>query len=74
MAMYPILAGEIAKRGIKKSAIASAIGISYRAFYNKLSGDAPFTWPEVCQINNQFFPDMDKNELFSRAENVQPGA
>lgn len=65
---FPILAGEIAKRGIKKSAIASALKISTRAFYNKMSGTVPFTWPETCAIQSQFFPDMDKDDLFRRAD------
>jgi len=63
---YPVLSGEIAKRGIKKCAIASALGISGKSLYNKMCGDVPFTWPEVCSINDRFFPDMDKDSLFSR--------
>lgn len=70
---YPILAGEIAKRGIKKSAISSTIGISGRALYNKMEGKVPFTWPEVCKIRNTFFPDMDKDTLFARADPGQTG-
>lgn len=66
--MYPILAGEIAKRGIKKTAIAKQIGVSERALYNKLYGVAPFTWPEVCNIKDCFFPDMDQETLFKRAD------
>lgn len=65
---FPVLAGEIAKRGVKKCAIASSIGISGRALYNKMSGEVPFTWPEVCCINEQFFPDMSKEALFAQAE------
>lgn len=63
---YPVLAGEIAKRGIKKCAISDAIGVSYKALYNKMSGKVPFTWPEVCEIRNTFFPDMKKDVLFSK--------
>ena len=62
--VYPNLIGEIAKRGIKKSVIAAHIHISERSLYNKLSGIAPFTWDEICKINDCFFPDMDKNDLF----------
>lgn len=65
---YPTLVGEIAKRGIKKSAIAKHIGISERALYNKMSGAVSFTWDEVVAINSCFFPDLDKNSLFTRAE------
>jgi len=65
---FPVLAGEIAKRGIKKCAISSALGISGRSLYSKMSGEVPFTWPEVCGINEQFFPDMSKEDLFARAD------
>lgn len=61
---FPTLAGEIARRGVKKSVIASAIGISNRALYNKMSGVVPFTWPEACAIQERFFPDVDKDDLF----------
>lgn len=65
---FPVLVGAIAKRGIKKCAISAALGISGRALYNKLSGEAPFTWPEVCCISEQFFPDMRKEVLFARED------
>lgn len=55
----------IFKRGVKKSAIAKALGISQKALYNKMKGRAPFTWQEVCLIQNQFFPDISKESLFS---------
>lgn len=66
--VYQNLAGEIAKRGIKKSAISSALGISGRALYSKMTGETQFTWPEVCGINEKFFPDMSKDTLFAREE------
>lgn len=69
-AVYPVLVGEIAKRGLKKSSIAEEIGISYRALYNKLSGAVPFTWPETCAIQERFFPDMEKDDLFRRASDI----
>ena len=65
---YPMLAGEIARRGIKKRSIAKHIGISERALYNKMSGAVSFTWDEVVAINSCFFPDLDKNSLFKRAD------
>ena len=34
--LYPTLAGKIAERGVKKSSIASTIGITPRALTNKL--------------------------------------
>lgn len=71
---YPALAGEIAKRGIKKSAIAKHIGISERALYNKLSGSVSFTWDEVVEINSCFFPDFNPTQLFARASTTQDSA
>lgn len=65
---YPMLIGEIAKRGIKKSDIAKRIGISDRALYNKLSGSVSFTWDEVVAINSSFFPDFEPALLFARAD------
>lgn len=62
---YPNLTGEIAKRGVRKSAIASALGISGKSLQNKMKGSVPFTWPEVCTINARFFPDMRKEDLFA---------
>ena len=68
MLPFPVLRAEIAKRGIKKNAIAQALTISVTSFKNKLNGKTSFTWPEVCTINERFFPDMDKDTLFRREE------
>ena len=55
MVAYPVLAGEIAKRGIKKKTIAERIGVCDKSLNNKLNGRVPFTWPEVKTIRHQFF-------------------
>lgn len=68
IAVYPNLVGAIAKRGIKKCAIADALEVSSRTLYNKMAGIAPFTWPEVCTIRDTFFPDADKDVLFARID------
>lgn len=68
MVYYPVLVGEIARRGIKKKVIAESIGVSGHALANKLNGRAPFTWPEVRAINLKFFPDMSPEELFATGE------
>ena len=68
---YPILTGEIAKRGIKKVAISSGAGMTDRALRNKLSGATPFSLPEALAIKHQFFPDMDFEYLFSQSDNPQ---
>lgn len=68
MVCYPVLVGEMAKREVQKKEMAKSLGICYKALNNKLSGKTPFTWPEVCSINATFFPDMEKDVLFTRAE------
>lgn len=65
MVYFPTLAGEIAKRGIKKKTIAENLGVCDKSLNNKLSGRVPFTWPEVVSICQTFFPDMSPEELFS---------
>ncbi len=65
---YPVLIGELARRGIKKNTIAKHIGISERALYNKLSGNVSFTWDEAITIKDSFFPDIDPQRLFARAK------
>ena len=62
---YPILCGKIAERGIKKSAISKRLGISERCLTNKLSGKTEFTWNQACVIQSIFFPDIEKEKLFS---------
>lgn len=74
IAYYPTLAAEIAKRGIKKIAIARQLGISERTLYNKLTGKAKFTWPEVLAINSCFFPDYDPTILFSQSDSPKQGS
>ena len=64
MPYFPNLAGEIARRGIKKKAIADALNICNRSLNNKLSGRVPFTWDEVKLIRSHFFPDMSPDDLF----------
>ena len=74
MVTYPVLAGEIAKRGIRKNAIAKSIGVCDKSLNNKLNGRVPFTWPEVRTIRHQFFPDIPPDELFAEAADAGPGA
>lgn len=60
---YPELEGQIAARGIRKTAIAKRIGCSERALYSKLAGKTQFTWDEVNVMNTTFFPDMMPADL-----------
>ena len=65
MAKYPVLVGEIAKRGVKKATLAKTIGVSDRTLRNKLAGETAFSLPEAATIRNTFFPDMEMEYLFS---------
>lgn len=66
MIAYPVLTGEIAKRGIKKEAIAKELGITSRALNNKINGNSSFLWDEVLTIRDVFFPDYDLDSLFQK--------
>ena len=68
MVLYPILIGEMAKRGVKKKDVALCIGVCSKALSNKLQGKTSFTWPEVTAICKCFFPDMSPDTIFSTAE------
>lgn len=72
--VYPVLIGEMAKRKITKKDIAQSIGVRDRTLNNKLNDRTAFTWPEVLQINNCFFPDMELRILFQRADAAHGGA
>lgn len=63
---YPNLAGEIARRGIKKKAIAASIHVCGKSLWKKMNGKVQFTWPEVKTIRETFFPDMDVDYLFEK--------
>lgn len=62
---FPNLERMIQDRGIKVTAICRKIGISQKTFYDKRIGKSQFTWNEVCGIQEFFFPDVEKNVLFS---------
>lgn len=68
MVCYPNLIGEMAKREITKKSVAKRLGISERALHNKLSGAVSFAWEEVMTIKICFFPDIDLQQLFTKAE------
>ena len=65
---YSFLRGKIAERGIKKSVIASELKITQTALYHKIDGKSPFKWTEACLIQSKFFPDIDKDTLFTADE------
>ena len=63
--MYPYLNEMIKKRGIKKAAIAQALGCSYSCLCRKLSGKSPLLWKDACIIQKKFLPDQSKERLFA---------
>lgn len=63
---YPEMEAVIAKRGIKKKALAAGLGISERSLYNKLKGFVDFTWTEAEVLQRDFFPDMSKELLLTK--------
>lgn len=63
---YPVLEGKIAEKGITKKSIAELLNISPRAFSNKVTGKAEFTWGEVVTMQGAYFSDVSKDELMSR--------
>lgn len=65
--MYRTLKGEIIKKGLSIKYIAKSIGISERTLRNKINGLTDFTWVEVCKIQSLFFPQISKDELFTKS-------
>lgn len=65
---YRNLRGAIASKGIKYKKIAEVLGISAKSLSNKMNRKSPFTWEEVCTIQKEFFPEMEKDNLFATDE------
>lgn len=66
VSVYPNLTSEIAKQNVKKKEIAEVLGISNKAFYNKMCGYVSFTYDEAYKISETFFPNIDIKVLFKR--------
>lgn len=62
--MYINLKAEMVRHGVRDVDIAERIGISDRAFRNKISGRSEFGVKQAIQIRNKFFPDLDVEYLF----------
>ena len=62
--MYMNLKAEMVRHGVRDVDIAERIGISDRAFRNKISGRSEFGVKQAIQIRNKFFPDLDVEYLF----------
>ena len=63
---YPNFVGEVAKRGIKKTAIAQAANMCTKTLRDKIIGKSEFTLPEAIAIRDTFFPDKDLEHLFAK--------
>lgn len=63
---FVLLKRKIEERGIKKTVIAKKLKITERALRNKLEGKSRFTWEQVCVIQKEFFPDIEKDDLFKK--------
>ena len=72
--VYPKMEAKMAMRGIKKKTMASRLGISERCLYNKMKGKTPFTRKEVEVLQKDFFPDMTKEEIMYRDDNLEKEA
>lgn len=66
--MYPELVGEMAKKSVTQRQVAAKLNISTKALYNRLTGRAEFTWPEVIIIHEEFFPNTDIKVLFKKKD------
>lgn len=42
----------LSERGVKISVLAKRIGVSYKTFYNKLSGNSEFTQTEIRELSD----------------------
>lgn len=74
MVHYPNLVSAMAVREIKGDTIANILGISGKAFRNKMCGKTEFKFPEAEKIQAEFFSDIPILELFARADTGQPRA
>lgn len=62
------------EKGDQKKTIASRLGISERCLYNKMKGKTPFTWSEVEILQEVFFPDMTKEEIMFKSNELEKDA
>ena len=69
--VYPKMEAKMAMRGIKKKTMASRLGIQERCLYNKMKGKTPFTWKEVEILQKDFFPDMTKEEIMCKVDDLE---
>ena len=70
------LRAEMARKGLTSKQVAAAIGISQKAFSNRMNGRTMFLMHEVVAIKNIFFPGFRLEYLFFEEffEELQKGA
>lgn len=56
------------QENVSRADIQNLLGVSEKTVRNKLSGETDFTWGEVREIRNKFFPKDDFNKLFEQTE------
>ena len=66
--VYPNLRAEMARSGVTAKDIAELLGCAPNTFTNKMSGRSDFTISESDKIHEKHFPQLQKGELFKRAE------
>jgi len=69
--LFRNLKAEMARQGISNKSLAEHLNITDRALRNKLSGASEFTWEQVCKIQTELFPHMNKDYLFEVDVEVQ---
>jgi len=65
------LKAEIARKNISRREVRTLLGISEKAFNNKLSGLNEFTFRQTLRIKNTYFPDLDLEYLFEDSKEAR---
>lgn len=68
--MFRVLRGEMVKINLTIAQLAVMINVTEKTLRNKINGETEFTWSEVCKIHKIVNPDMPKEELFRKDDNV----
>ena len=65
--MYPNLAAEMARNGIKRKEIAEKLDVRIGTIYDKLNGKYSLTLDEAFFIRETFFPNHTLEYLFAKS-------
>ncbi|WP_147433382.1 XRE family transcriptional regulator [Paenibacillus ginsengarvi] len=66
--MFKNLRAEMAREGVDGKSIAAGIGISNKAFSNKILGKTEFTRTEMLNIHRKYFPKCSIEYLFNMSD------